>query len=404
MGGWLKLSKVFVGIDVSKEYSTAQGIDKSEKKLFYLKFAMDSAGFAELRAAIKRCAESLDDIAVAMESTGCYHINLYSFLCAEGLRCAVINPLLISKFVQGSLRKTKTDKKDAITIAQFLLSNEKKLNVVTESQDAQDLRDLARERESQSWIIASLKIDLKRLLQSTFPELETLSTRIYSKTMLNLLMRYPSARLVRAAKRKDIEKALICPREKRKRVQISAEELKNAASRSVASAGVAKELIVAEKATTILYLEERCEKITEALIEACQAMRIEDLEIIKTLDGVENVTGCSFLAEMGALSKFKSYKSLIAFMGLDPSTNQSGQHVGPSKISKRGNRHLRRIIHIMTLCSVRSDNIFRRYYLKRKAEGLPPMKALMATSHKLIRVIFSMLTHRTAFKKEVAAV
>jgi len=56
----------------------------------------------------------------------------------------------------------------------------------------------------------------------------------------------------------------------------------------------------------------------------------------------------------------------------------------------------------MTLCSARSDNIFREYYLRRKAEGLPPMKALMATSHKLIRVIFSMLTPRMPFKKEAA--
>jgi transposase len=398
------MSKAFVGIDVSKEHSTAQGIDSNEKKLFYLRFSMDSTGFAELRTAIKGCAVNLNDIAVAMESTGCYHINLFSFLCAEGLRCAVVNPLLISNFVQGSLRKTKTDKKDAMTIAQFLLHNEKKLYSVSESQDAQDLRDLARERESQSWMIATLKNDLKRLLQSTFPELETLRKNIYTETMLNFVRQYPSARLIRQAKRKDIDKALICPGEKRKRVQISADDLIAAAKRSVASAGVAKELIVSEKATTILYLEEKCEKITEALIEACQAMRIEDLEIMKTLDGVKDITGSTFLAEMGELSNFKSYKSLIAFMGLDPSTNQSGQRVGPSKISKRGNRHLRRVIHIMTMCSVKSDNIFRQYYLRRKAEGLPPVKALMATSHKLIRVIFSMLTHRMPFKKEVAAV
>ena len=86
------MSKAFVGIDVSKEHSTAQGIDSDEKKLFYLRFTMDSAGFSELLTAIKNCSETLDDIAVAMESTGCYHINLFSFLCAEGLRCAVVNP------------------------------------------------------------------------------------------------------------------------------------------------------------------------------------------------------------------------------------------------------------------------------------------------------------------------
>ena len=94
----------------------------------------------------------------------------------------------ISKFVQGSLRKTKTDKKDAMTIAQFLLNNERKLCVITSSQDAQDLRDLARERESQSWMIASLKNDLKRLLQNTFPELETLRKNIYTETMLNFVL------------------------------------------------------------------------------------------------------------------------------------------------------------------------------------------------------------------------
>jgi transposase len=280
------MSKVFIGIDVAKEYSIAQGIDSNEKKLFYLRFAMDSAGFAELLTAIKNCSETMDDIAVAMESTGCYHINLFSFLCAKGLRCAVVNPLLISKFVQGSLRKTKTDKKDAMTIAQFLLTNEKKLCVVTTSQDAQDLRDSARERESQSWIIASLKNDLKRLLQNTFPEFETLRKNIYTETMLNFLRQYPSSRLIREAKRKDVDKALILPGEKRKRVQISADDIIAAAKRSVGSAGRAKELIVSEKATTILYLQEKCEKITEALVEACQAMRIEDLEIIKTLDGV----------------------------------------------------------------------------------------------------------------------
>jgi transposase len=398
------MSKVFVGIDIAKDYSTAQGIDKNRKKLFFLKFAMDSKGFVELRTAIARCAENFEDAIVAMESTGCYHINLFSFLCAEGLRCLIVNPLLISKYAQRSLRKTKTDKKDAMTIAQFLLDNESSIPTASNSQDAQDLKDLARERESLTWMIAGLKNDIKRLLQNTFPELETLCTRLYSDTMLNFMQQFPSARLVRAAQKKDIEQALICPGEKRKRVHISADDIIVTARRSVASAGVAKELILSEKVSTVLYLQDKCEKITDALVEACEALRIEDFEIIKSLDGVDNITGSSFLAELGDLSNFKSYKSLIAFAGLDPSIDQSGQHDGPSRISKRGNRHLRRIIHIMTLCAVRSDNQFRTYFLRRKAEGLPSMKALMATAHKFIRVIFSMLTHKMPYKKEVAAV
>jgi len=65
---------------------------------------------------------------------------------------------------------------------------------------------------------------------------------------------------------------------------------------------------------------------------------------------------------------------LIAFAGLDPSIHQSGQYEGISRLSNRGNRHLRRVIFLITLCAVRSQNIFREYFLKRKAEGLPPRR------------------------------
>ena len=397
------MAKLFVGIDISKEYSTAQGLDSSSKKIFYLRFSMDAKGFSELINAIKTGLTDINEVTVAIESTGCYHINLFSFLCSEGIRCVVVNPLLITNFSRLSLRKTKTDKKDALTIAQFLLANEHSLNEIAFSQSAQDLKDLARERESLTWLISGMKNDIKRLLQNTFPELESLC-KPYSETMLHFLYRFPSARLIREAKTREIEKALIFPNEKRKRVLITAQEIIEAAKISVASAGVAKELILSEKVSTVLYLKEKCEKITEALIESCEALKIEDLDIIRSVDGVDDITGSTFLAELGDLSNFGSYKHVIAFAGLDPSINQSGQHEGKSRISKRGNRHLRRIIFMMTMCSVRGNNVFRAYYHRRKQEGLAPMKALMATAHKLIRVIFSMLANKTFFKKEAAGV
>ncbi len=397
------MAKLFIGIDISKESSTAQGLDRSAKKLFYVQFTMDAKGFNELLSAIKKVSADMNDVTVAMESTGCYHINIFSFICSEGIRCVVINPLLIANFARLSLRKTKTDKKDALTIAQFLLANEKSLNTMTYSQDTQDLRDLARERESLTWLISGMKNDIKRLLQTTFPELESLC-KPYSETMLHFLSQFPSARLIREAKTKDIEKALICPDEKRKRVLVTAKEIIGAAKRSVASAGIAKELILSEKVSTVLYLLEKSDKITETLIKSCESLRIEDLDIIRSIDGVDDITGSTFLAELGDFSNFGSYKHVIAFAGLDPSINQSGQHEGISRISKRGNRHLRRIIFMMTMCSVRGNNVFREYFLRRKQEGLPPMKALLATAHKLIRVMFSMLSNRTFFRKEVAGV
>jgi len=64
-------------------------------------------------------------------------------------------------------------------------------------------------------------------------------------------------------------------------------------------------------------------------------------------------TGVPFLAEMGSVENFSSPKKLIAFAGMDPSVCQSGKYIGKSKLSKRGNRHLRRAIYLMTAAVVR---------------------------------------------------
>ena len=88
--------------------------------------------------------------------------------------------------------------------------------------------------------------------------------------------------------------------------------------------------------------------------------------------------------------------------GLDPSVYQSGQYVGLSKISKRGNRHLRRIIWLMTVKVIQFEGYFRHYFEKRIKDGLIYKKAVLATAHKLIRVIFTMLSHKTLFNAKVS--
>ena len=397
------MSMFFVGIDVSKDYSSAQGVDREGKRLFYLEFAMEAVGFSKFLKMLKAHCEDLSEVTVAMESTGCYHINLFSFLSSEGISCVVINPLLISNFARLSLRKTKTDKKDALTIAQFLLVHHSKLTQVSYSQNSQDLRDLARERESLAMMIAGLKNDVRRLLQMSFPELEH-RCKLFTETMLRFLLKFPSARIIRTEKPKEISKALIHAEGKRKRVLISSEEMIKLAKASVASDSVAKEWILSEKIETLLYLEEKKARITKALVEACRSMRVDELDIITSVDGISAITGSTFLAELGDIHTFSSSKHMIAFAGLDPSIHQSGQYEGISRISKRGNRHLRRVIFLMTLCTVRSQNIFREYFLKRKKEGLPPKKAILATAHKLLRVLFAMLTNKSYFRKEVVEV
>jgi len=392
--------KLFVGIDVAKDTSSAQGIDSTGRGCFSLTVPMDSGGFMELWTAIMLHCKDLSKVIVAVESTACYHINLFSFFTAKGVNTVVINPLLISNFAKLSLRKTKTDKKDAMTIAQFLLVHRDAISHLSLSQDLQDFRDIARERESVSHMISAHKVEIKRILQTTFPELENLCN-ITTRVMLDFIQEFPSARLVKATKPKAIQKAL-----KRKgvdtRLTYTAEDLIQAARSSVATISPAKELIVKGKVATLRHLQQRHDELSAVLTDYCKSAMLEDLEIITSIDGISTGTATTFLAEIGCIGNYASHRNLIAFAGIDPTVYQSGKFQGASRISKRGNRHLRRVIWLMTVNVIQHNSIFKNYFLKKRKEGQPFKKAVFATAHKLMRVIFAMLSQRTMFKEACA--
>ncbi len=386
---------LFVGIDVSKDSFSATGINPKGIPCFSITGKMDSTGFSDLFKTITHHTD-IPTVITAMESTGCYHINLFSFLTSKGINVVVINPLLISNFAKLSLRKTKTDKKDSLTIAKFLLVHKDSISQLSIPQDLRDLRDIARERESLCNFIAATKNEIKRILQTTFPELESICN-IFTHTMLNFLKEFPSARIIRTAKPETISKVLENSSRGRK-VSISPEDIIEAAKSSVGSISLAKEGILKGKVSTLLHLMERLDEITKMLSSLCESMMIEDLQIITSIDGIDSTTGAAFLAEISNISNFHSHKNLIAFAGIDPTVYQSGKFEGISRISKRGNRHLRRLIYIMTINVIRVNAFFKEYFIKRRRkDGLPFKKAIMATAHKLIRVIFAMLTHKSYF-------
>jgi transposase len=181
----------FVGIDVSKDKFDACGITGDETKFFQFSTTMDRKGFEKLKGRL--AAVSISSVLIGMESTASYHVNLFSYLVSEGYRVILINPLLISNYVKMQLRKTKTDKKDAVVIAQFLLANGDTLVQRTTPALISDLRDLSRQRESLVDEMTSLKIEIKQLLNITFPELEHMAgiftksiLKLYSNTLLHL--------------------------------------------------------------------------------------------------------------------------------------------------------------------------------------------------------------------------
>ena len=171
-----------------------------------------------------------------------------------------------------------------------------------------------------------------------------------------------------------------------------------AARSSVGTTSPSRELILKQKADVLIHLEGHLKELTALMIELCRSDMGDDIDIMTSLRGIGEKTATNFLVEMGGdIRKFKDHKKLIALAGIDPAIYQSGKHDGHGRITKRGNRHLRRVIWFMTIRVIQFNDCFRNYYKKRTQDGLPFKKAVLATAHKLLRVIYAMFTQRTSF-------
>ena len=335
-------------------------------------------------------------ILLAMESTASYHIALFSYLTAQGYHVVIINPLLISNFAKRSLRKTKTDKKDAFTIAQFLYREKETFAPQATDYLATELKDLARRREKLVDHVTSLKGNMKRILSVLFPELEYI-TGIFTKCTLRLLSQYPSAHAIREAGHDAIADIFI-NQSRGNRPHASITMLMKTAASSVGVTSPAKELTLKQEASLLMRIQEQIKETTELLMNLLNQRMKHDMELLCSIKGVGENTALNFLIEMGGyIEMYENDKKLIAASGLDPSTYESGKYAGKSRISKRGNSHLRRVIWLMATRVIISNNLFRAYFYKRRNEGLPYKKAVLATAHKLIRIMFVMLSRKTYF-------
>ena len=116
---------IYIGIDVAKDKHDCFIIN-SEGEVLYDVFTIqnDLDGFESLYRKIKSVARDLSKTKVGLEATGHYSYNLLGFLLDKSLPTYVINPLHTNLYRKSlTLRKTKTDKVDARTIASMLMSD-----------------------------------------------------------------------------------------------------------------------------------------------------------------------------------------------------------------------------------------------------------------------------------------
>ncbi len=192
---------VSVGIDVSKDKHDCFIVSSEGEVLadvFTIPNNMD--GFHCLLQRIRDCTTPQDKIRVGLEATGHYSYNLLGFLLDNGLATYVLNPLRTNLYRKSlSLRKTKTDRVDARTIAAMLLSDVGLKPYTDTAYHNEELKSLTRYRFDKVKERAKLKSSVSRLVCILFPELENLVPSLHGASVYALLEEFPGANQIAGA-------------------------------------------------------------------------------------------------------------------------------------------------------------------------------------------------------------
>ena len=126
------------------------------------------------------------------------------------------------------------------------------------------------------------------------------------------------------------------------------------------------------------------------------------IDLVAGIKGIGLLSACVLVAETNGFELFKNTRQLTSFAGYDVVENQSGRHVGKTKISKKGNGHIRRILYMPALTVVRIgvepfvgtyQRIFDRTGVK--------MKAYTAIQRKLLVLAYTLYKNGASFEIRV---
>ena len=386
---------ICVGIDVAKDKHDCF-ILNSEGVVLADAFTIPNnlEGFQTLLDKLRDCSTPQDSIKVGLEATGHYSYNILGFLLDNGLATYVLNPLRTNLYRKSlSLRKTKTDRVDARTIAAMLLSDAGLKPYTDTAYHNEELKSLTRYRFDKVNERAQLKQSVSRLVCILFPELEKLVSSLHTASVYALLEEFSDAKQIAAAHLTRL-KTLLAEASRGRCGRDMAVEIRNAARCSVGSRMPAKSLELQHTIRLIRELDAEIEEIETEI----QAIMEELHSPITTIPGIGYHMGAMILAEVGDFSRFDSPDKLLAYAGMSPSTYQSGQlkNCYPH-MEKRGSRYLRYALYNAAKYVCHWDSVFAAYLAKKRAEGKHYNVALSHAAKKLVRLIFALEKSRQPY-------
>ena len=387
-----------VGIDISKGRSTVAVMRPfGEVVLSPFEVCHTDSKLSELARRLK----SMDgETRVVMEATGNYHAPVAKLLHDAGLYVSVVNAKLVHGYGNNDLRRVKTDRKDAVKLANYGLDRWLTLPKYIPEEDTRLLlKNCYRQYRQYSKVQTVLKNSLISLLDLVFPDVN----RLFSS----------SARADGSEKWVDFIAEFWhceCVCERSEKVFVNKYQRwcrKHGYNFSVKKAHAIYDKasghigVMPKSETTKLLVQQAVSQLrttSVALASLKQEMQslasqLPEYPVVMDMFGVGSVLDPQLIAEIDDVRRFYSKKALVAFAGIDAPPNDSGDVTGRHKsMSKVGSSSLRRTLFLIMSAYLQNsppDEPVYQFMDKKRAEGKPYRVYMMASANKFLRICYA---------------
>jgi transposase len=164
--------------------------------------------------------------------------------------------------------------------------------------------------------------------------------------------------------------------------------------------------VLAQNKKLIALIEKQIKECADEmtkLIEGNEEVKRKVAHII-TIKGIAILSIATLIAETNGFEDFDNANQLTSYAGYDVIENQSGKHVGKTKISKQGNSRIRRILHMPGLNVVRyGEPVFVEFFNRILQSTKITMKAYVAVQKKLLLLVYSLWKQGVPYERDYQA-
>ncbi len=331
-----------------------------------------------------------DEVLVGYESTGPYAEPLVHYLANKQIRIVQVNPMHTKKMKEvNDNSPLKTDDKDPRVIADIIRLG-RALSVVVPEGDAASLRRLNNARERHVGEQTAFLNQLQQLVSLIFPEFKTVFKNMKGKTAQHILRRYTTPERIAALSKEALGEEM----RKRSMGKFGIKEAESLIGLARETVGIKEGIggIFMDIRHILIQLEVEVGFISE--IEAEMRVTLERIPYsvrLLSIKGLGIVSVAGLIGEVGDFSKFSTQSEIMKLAGLDLYEISSGRQKGQRRVSKRGRGLLRKILFYAAIQMIRKNGIMYDYYARLTGRGMERMRALIAVSRKLLRIIHAIV-------------